>query len=114
MDIEKETTMLDKTFKQVLAVLNYCYQLTKNDWLGAVLGQLDWTLWEDGMPADMATYEDFMEIISKIPEADVREKAIYFVNEYYKQYTIFAIDKVVSTLEKLSQEKINALIANVN
>ena len=105
--------MLDKTFKQVFALLDYCYFLTKNDWLSVVLGQLNWTLWSDGIPADLATYEDCVAIISEIPEADIRQKAIYFVEKYSKQYSIFPINGVIDVLQGLSEDTINALIASV-
>lgn len=104
---------LDITFKKIFAVLDYCYQLTKNDWLGAVLGQLDWTLWEDGMPADMATYEELIEIVGRINDNDIRILTRGFVEEYYKRYTIFDINSVVSILKTLSEIKLNELVSSV-
>lgn len=112
-EMKKNSFELSITFKKVFAVLDYCYQLTNNDWLGAVLGQLDWTLWEDGMPADMATYEEFMEIVDTINDNDIRILALGFVEEYYKRYTIFDINSAVSILKTLSEIKINELISSV-
>ncbi|MBO5779278.1 MAG: hypothetical protein J6R82_06910 [Clostridia bacterium] len=100
-------------FKKVSYILDHCYFASYNFALGGILGELSCDLWEDGSPADTATYEDLIQIIEGVKEYDSVHKALFFLETYSAQ-TGFDFDSAIAVLKVMSDEQIAELNCKAN
>jgi len=57
---------LEQAFCAMFYFLENEYFMTKSDDIGALLGSLNWLLWDAPGPADPAAWEDWLEAVEKM------------------------------------------------
>jgi len=64
--VEKDEKLtLKQAFYAMFYFIENEYKLTKSDDMGALLGSLDWTIWNDSGPADPAVWDDWIGAVEK-------------------------------------------------
>ena len=91
----------------IYKVLDYCYSVCEENDLGGLLGELSPDIFEDGLPADMATYDDWIEVASK--HDDLKTAIICFLENYEKVYG-FCFYKTKQCLSSIDNKLLDKLM----
>lgn len=77
-----------KSFYVFFYILDQSYDQCQEDHLGGFLGAISPELWEDGLPADIAIYNDWktMNDFEAINEKNIVKKIYDFLEHYEYEY----------------------------
>jgi len=99
-------------FQSYLVMFNFldkCYDDTKNDTLGALLGAFNPTLSDDNLPMDLAAWEDWSQCFQRFANEDkIDEKKIFNITMdfiyFYKNEFDFDLDWLLNEMKNGEQE----------
>ena len=98
---------MEITYENMYKILNYCYDLTFDDDLGGLLGELSYNLFSDNLPVDPASYADWLKIASSCN--NIVENIVVFLEIYEKNYG-FNFSKTKSCLKTIDIQTLNLIL----
>lgn len=107
--MEHSDVKIDRDYKIMLAILDYCYNLDQNDYLGILLGVLSLDIGGDNLPSDLADYEMWKECVEMKIEEDIVTKILCFLERFIVEYN-FKLESTISILTSLDKQQIDELI----
>lgn len=100
--------IIECDYKKMLHILEYGYGLTHDQELGSLLGGWSIGIFQDGLPADLADYEIWLECTEAIQDNDVVAKTICFLESFSAEFG-FELQPTIAFVKSLSKEKIDEL-----
>ena len=103
-------------YKRMIAILDYIFFEvfnSGNDCLGGLLGAWCLDIMSDGAPADLGDYEIWLETESENRDADIRTKALAFLERFIETFEFYDLNPTVEEVKKLSDDQIKILTENI-
>ena len=103
-------------YKKMLAVLDYIFFDifdSNDDCLGGLLGAWCLDIMSDGAPADLGDYEIWLESEEENRDADIRTKALAFLERFIETFEFYDLNPTVEEVKKLSDNQIKILTENI-
>lgn len=104
-----DDTNLKDDYRNMLKILDYCYQINGSDDLGGLLGVLSTDIWEDNHPADIANYYIWLECAKLIESNGIVLTIISFLERLMSEFE-FDLQSTTALLRTISNEEVNLLI----
>ena len=105
---------IEQDYKDMFKILDHCYFQTHNDDLGVLLGSLSTGVWADGLPADLADYELWLNSVEAIKDNDIITKIIAFLNQFGFSFKTYDLAPTISFVQSLSEEQIKKITQSNN